>query len=321
MRLLFITATRLGDALLTTGLLAHLVDRHPGARVTVACGPVAAGLFSAVPGLDQLIKVKKRRFAGHWFRLWARTVGTRWDLVIDMRGSTLGWLLRTRQLRRWRKGGSGHRLAQIARVLDIDAPLLPRVWTRPEHDAQARALIPDGIPVLALGPTANFVGKQWPVERFAELAGSLVRTGAPLAGARIAVFAAPHERAQAARLLAMLPPERLIDAVDTGEILTVYAALKRCRLYVGNDSGLMHLAAASGVPTLGLFGPSPSALYAPVGPHASFVSTDIVYPKHWIMLKNDPGFLGHMMDTLPVERAVAAATRLLARVASASEAG
>ena len=94
----------------------------------------------------------------------------------------------------------------------------------------------------------------------------------------------------------------------------------RCRLYVGNASGLMHIAAASGVPTIGLFGPSPPALYAPAGERASFVTTDIVFPQHWLILKEDPGFLGHMMDSLPVERAAAAAAGLLARAPAPVEA-
>ena len=316
MRLLFVSANRIGDALLTTGLLAHLIDRYPGARVTVACGPAAAGLFTAVPGLEELILLTKERFARHWLRLWLRTVGRRWDMVVDLRGSSLGWFLLARERRRWRSGWPGSRVAQLARVLDLDAPAQPRLWTRPEHEAAARRLVPDGLPVLALGPTANFAGKQWPVGRFAELADRLTRAGGALAGAHVAVFAAPHERSQAQRLLDMLPAERLIDAVDTGDLLTVYAALKRCRLYVGNDSGLMHIAAASGVPTVGLFGPSPPALYAPTGTRASFVATDIEFPQHWLLLKEDPGFLGHMMDSLPVERAVAAATQLLAPAAA-----
>jgi len=320
MRLLLVSANRIGDALLTTGLLAHLIDRYPGARVTVACGPAPAGLFAAVPGLEDLIVLEKARFARHWLRLWRRTVTRRWDMVVDLRGSSLAWFLLARRRRLWRSGWPGTRVAQLARVLDLAEPAPPHLWTRPEHEAAARRLIPDGVPVLALGPTANFAGKQWPAGRFAELAETLTAPDGPLPRAHIAVFAAPHERGQAQRLLDMLPGERLIDAVDAGDLLTVYASLRRCRLYIGNDSGLMHLAAASGVPTLGLFGPSPPALYAPFGAAADFVTTDIPFPQHWLMLKDDPGFLGHMMDSLPVERAAAAAAALLARVPAPVEA-
>ena len=65
MNLLFVTATRIGDAVLSTALLAHLLELHPGARVTIACGPAARPLFAAVPGLERVIVMEKRRFSGH----------------------------------------------------------------------------------------------------------------------------------------------------------------------------------------------------------------------------------------------------------------
>src|SRR5262249_24873700 len=55
--LLLVTATRIGDAVLSTGLLAHLIERYPEARITIAAGPDAAPLFEAVPGIERLITV------------------------------------------------------------------------------------------------------------------------------------------------------------------------------------------------------------------------------------------------------------------------
>src|SRR5207247_7565162 len=91
MHILFVTATRIGDAVLSTGLLSHLIARHPGARLTIAAGPVAAPLFAAVPGVERILVVEKRRWGRHWLQLWARTIGRRWDLVVDLRGSLLAW--------------------------------------------------------------------------------------------------------------------------------------------------------------------------------------------------------------------------------------
>src|SRR5258707_2824930 len=65
MRVLFITATRIGDAVLSTGLLSHLVERHPAARFTIAAGPAAAPLFEAVPPLEPLLVVAQRRWSLH----------------------------------------------------------------------------------------------------------------------------------------------------------------------------------------------------------------------------------------------------------------
>ena len=72
MHILFVTATRIGDAVLSTGLLSYLVERYPGARLTIAAGPAAAPLFEAVPGLERIIVVQKRRWSLHWLALFAR---------------------------------------------------------------------------------------------------------------------------------------------------------------------------------------------------------------------------------------------------------
>ena len=55
MRILFITSNRIGDAVLSTGLLDHLIRTYPQARFTVATGPVAEGVFTRMPGLERLI--------------------------------------------------------------------------------------------------------------------------------------------------------------------------------------------------------------------------------------------------------------------------
>ncbi|MCG8512385.1 MAG: glycosyltransferase family 9 protein, partial [Rhodospirillales bacterium] len=54
MRILFITSNRIGDAVLSTGVLGHLLETYPKARITIACGPAPAPLFRAVPNLDRL---------------------------------------------------------------------------------------------------------------------------------------------------------------------------------------------------------------------------------------------------------------------------
>src|SRR5260221_4918083 len=77
MRVLFITATRIGDAVLSTGLLSHLVERHPAARFTIAAGPAAAPLFEAVPRLEPLLLVAKPRPSLHLPALYGSVDRTR----------------------------------------------------------------------------------------------------------------------------------------------------------------------------------------------------------------------------------------------------
>ena len=59
MKILFITSTRIGDAVLSSGLLADLAVRYPSARITVACGPAAAPLFAAAPRVERIIVMHK----------------------------------------------------------------------------------------------------------------------------------------------------------------------------------------------------------------------------------------------------------------------
>lgn len=300
MRILFVTATRIGDAVLSTALLDHLLRAHPGARVTVACGPAAAGVFARMPGLGRLIVLAKRPWSLHWLDLWRAVAFTRWDLVVDLRASALAWTLPARR-RATGKGGRrpGHRLTHLAEVLNLSPPPLPVAWTAPEDEARAAALTPGG-PWLVLGPTANWDRKVWPAERFVAVTRALTAPGGALAGARIAVLGGPGEaeRAMAAPVLAALPGA--VDLVGTLSLPEVAAVLRRAALFLGNDSGLMHLAAAAGAPTVGLFGMSDPREYGPAGPRAVAVQAD-GEPFHTTM------------EALPVERVVTAAETLLAR--------
>jgi heptosyltransferase III len=316
MRIFFITATRIGDAVLSSGLLSHLLERYPTARLTIAVGPVAAPLFAAVPRLEKILVVKKRRWSTHWLPLYAAVATRRWDLVVDLRGSALAWLLLAAERKIMTKGDpSEHRVRQLGRLFDLDPPPDPRLWTAAHHEAAADALLPAGGPVLAIGPAANWRGKQWRAERFAELALRLIAADGPLPSARVAVLAAAHEREQTEPLLIAIPPPRGIDLVGKVDLLTAAAVLRRCTLFVGNDTGLMHMAAALGTPTLGLFGPSPSAKYAPWGERAAWVGS--VDPPESMF---GPGFdhrtTDTLMDGLSVDAAEMAARRLWRSVKS-----
>ncbi len=269
MRILFVTSNRIGDAVLSTGLLDHLIRAHPDARITVACGPVAEGLFVRMPNLSRVIVMEKRRFGLHWVPLWVAAIGTWWDLVVDIRASALSYMVATRRRAVMRKR-PGHKTAQLAAMLGLADVPLPVVWTAPEDRARAAELLPPGPPIIALGPTANWTGKVWPPERFVALFRALSSHGA-LAGARVAVLSGPGpgEQALAAPVLAALP-----EAIDLGGKITLAeaaACLARASLFVGNDSGLMHIAAAAGAPTLGLFGPTPADEYGPAGRQAAAV--------------------------------------------------
>lgn len=274
MRILFITATRIGDAVLSTGLLDHLIRTHPQAKVVVACGPAAEGVFARMPNRAWTVVLEKRRLRVHWLTLWRQVAGQRWDLVVDLRASAFAWTVRAGR-RVVARGGRqpGHRVQQLGALLGLDPPPLPVAWIAAADREHAARLLPGPGPWIALGPTANWDRKVWPADRFIALFRALTAPEGPLPGARAAILGGPGapEAAMAAPVLAALG-ERAVDLVGRVSLPEAAAVLARAALFVGNDSGLMHMAAATGTPTLGLFGPSRVEEYAPAGRRAGFVA-------------------------------------------------
>ena len=311
MRALFVTSTRVGDAILSTGILSRILDQNPGLRVTVACGPAAASLFEAVPGLERIIVLDKMVGSLHWVYLWAKTFDQRWDILVDLRNAPMTFLIGTKKRYRMaRSRDTGHRILTLARVINsVDNPPSPKMWVDDERREMAKRLIPDGGPVIAIGPTANWSAKQWRGQSFAELVARLTAKDGILPNARVAIFGRDDERPMALPVIESIPEDRLLDLVGRIDLLSVYACLERASIYIGNDSGLMHLAAASGIPTLGLFGPSPVEQYAPWGPLCAVAQASITFDK--IFPENfDHRNTGTLMDSLSVDQVLSAATAL-----------
>ncbi|HEV2532593.1 glycosyltransferase family 9 protein [Phenylobacterium sp.] len=313
--ILFITATRIGDAVLSSGLIKRLHDEIPQASFTIVAGPVAAPLFMEVPNLDEVIVFAKAKDGRHWFDLWRKVRKRRWGLVVDMRGSGVSRFLSAKRRAIYHRpaGPVTHKVLEAARVLRIeDDPAPPHIFTSPSIEAYADELTAGTGPILALAPAANWVGKTWPLERFSQVAIRLLRNrGAALENGRLMVLGGRGEANLGRDLKEVVQRGKLIDIAGKVDLLTAYACLKRARLFIGNDSGTMHLAAAAGIPTLGLFGPSDERHYAPWGETArtvrgarSFEQIQAVDPR----LNQE---YCHMMD-LGVDAVLHAAQQLLA---------
>jgi ADP-heptose:LPS heptosyltransferase len=309
--ILFITATRIGDAVLSSGLIRRLAEEIPNARFTIVAGPAAAPLFAHVPGLDRVIVFEKSKTGGHWFELWRKVRHRKWGLIVDLRGSGISRFLTTRRRAIHRKSPQPmHKVLEAARTLRIeDEPAAPFIFTNPDVEAYADELTAGKGPILALAPAANWVGKTWPVERFSQVAMKLLRDHSPIKGGRLMLLGGPGDE-PLSRSLRDVAGKSFIDLAGKADLVTSYACLKRARLFIGNDSGAMHLSAATGCPTIGLFGPSDERLYAPWGEHTRVVRG----PRSYEQIRAvDPGFqqaLCHMMD-LPVGTVVTAARELL----------
>jgi ADP-heptose:LPS heptosyltransferase len=112
------------------------------------------------------------------------------------------------------------------------------VWISDDARVVASTLIPEGPPVLAIGPTANWTAKMWRPEYFVELIQRLTGAGGIMPGARVAVFGRDDERPMALQVIEAIPEDRRIDLVGRIDLPTAAACLARAHFYVGNDSGL-----------------------------------------------------------------------------------
>jgi ADP-heptose:LPS heptosyltransferase len=113
--------------------------------------------------------------------------------------------------------------------------------------------------------------KQWPPERFAEVARRLIDA----ADATIVLTGSAADRPLVDRVAAELPADRVIDVAGELDLLTLAAILRRLDLLVTGDTGPMHLAAAVGTPIVAVFGPSDPARYAPTGARDRVVRVDL----------------------------------------------
>ena len=321
LKILFITATRIGDAVLSTGVVADFAARYPDASFTIACGVPPAPLFETVPNLDRLIVTEKKRFHSHWIALWSVVALKRWDIICDLRGSAIARLLwARRRMVGVHRDETIHRVRELAVVTGLPSPPEPTLWLADADRAAAKSLLPKTGPILAIGPTANWGGKQWPADRFAKLVKQATAPDGILPGAAVAVLGAGSERKMAQPVLEALPAAQRVDLM--GQPLRVAAAcIRLANFYVGNDSGLMHIAAAAGTPTLGLFGPSSETRYGPWGEHCAAVRTPEAFKEIVMADGFDYTSQRSLMESLTVDSAYAALEKLYASVKNTPERG
>ena len=274
MRILFISANRIGDAVLTMGVLSWLQVKYPEARFTIASGPVTIDLFRAVPRVDAHIRLKKQKRHGHWVDLWKQCIGTRWDIIVDLRNSFMTRLLfAKKKYYKIARATGRHKVDDHASIFGLTTVPLPKIWIDESTRKKADAIVPSGAPILALGPAANWAPKQWDITNFIALAQRIINSAAFFKTTpRLMIVAAPHERTQVQPLIDAFSKDQIIDLVGQ-DLLTVAACLEKASLFIGNDSGLMHIAAAMRVPTVGLFGPSDERIYGPYGPQTLAIRT------------------------------------------------
>lgn len=273
-RILLITLSNIGDAVLSTPVLESLHALYPGAVVDLVGDRRSTRIFECVPYIERIVHKEKDRGWRGLLEL-VRTLRTRrYDLAVDLRTDGLTYLLRARRrLTKWGRRARGAHAAE--RHLAVIAPLLgdpgscpaPKVYLDGELRAFASTILSPlpGRRWLALGPGANWPGKIWPAQRYRDLVGLLQdRFDA------VIVLGGPGDRA-ACELVSTACALPALDLCGRTDLLQAAAVLERAQVFVGNDSGLGHLASGVQTRTLTVFGPGEPERYHPWGPLADWI--------------------------------------------------
>jgi ADP-heptose:LPS heptosyltransferase len=264
---LFVAPESVSEAVLASGLLKKLHDEAPNPRFTIIANRQVAPLYADMPKVERIIVSERKASNRRWFGVMGPVRAQRWALVVDMPSGVITGRLRPKG-KALRRGHDepAHKLIEAAQLMRLEEdPPSPYLFISEATEAKAARLTAGDAPILAIAPTAEWVGKAWPIERFAEVTRRLLAPGGAFAGGRLMILGDTGDTHEVDPVKSTAPRDLVIDFVGKGELLTVYAALKRVRLFIGNDNGFSQLAAAAGAPTLALFGPSDDRIWRPWG--------------------------------------------------------
>lgn len=309
--ILVIDFGQLGDVVMSLPALRAIRERFPHARITIAVGKPGAEIIEMSGYADAYISVDRVALRNGFkpvsvlriFQVVKDVRRRQFDFVIDLHSFSETNLLgifsgAPKRLFSRRPGRSLDFLANfspkppvdkndpdqhlIDRYLDVlvplgikDSPRVPRLMTRAEDDRAVEAMLRKakaemGAPLVGLFPGAGHPGRCWPLEQFAELADFLIRND----GVRPVIFVGPEERHLIQRMRAIFPIQCVI--LEKLSIPQLAAAQARLAVFVSNDTGPVHIAAAVGTPIVVLIDlPRPHA-YVPTGASQRLIFSESV---------------------------------------------
>jgi len=271
-KILFIASNLIGDSILSTGILSYLNQNNNNVKITLITGPTAQQLFDNFPNIEKIIIVEKRKFNFHWFNLWVQLIGHKWDLIIDLRSSFLSYFLFSKKRKIFIKNNKPiTQVEKLSNFMNVDKILMPKIYGNKLDKDKANLLIKDRIAV-AISPGGNWMPKIWPAEYYNKLIFELQNKYPDKKLIFLIVGSAKEEMEYFDQVVKNVSKEYVINIMGKSLTLT-YACLSLCRLFIGNDSGLMHLSAASGISTIGLFGPTRDDWYRPCGKNCYVIRT------------------------------------------------
>lgn len=281
-KILFISHNRLGDCVLSTSLIRWANEQFPEAKIHLACGKVSADLFTNFPSIVDIYPITKEKWNLHWMKLWSYFRKQKWDLIIDLKNTAISRILPSQQRLVLKKPKDPtqkiHKIIHYSTLVDNHKIYDPILFSSKKDKSKITHLLGNlSAPHIVLSPAANWRGKQWRAQNFAKLITDL-KSDSTLKDAKFILLGAPNEMEIINEVIDNLSSTKNIFNLAGELTLTeITACLEDADLFIGNDSGLMHMAAAVKCPTIGLFGPSHPEIYGPWGENTDIVKTKLAY--------------------------------------------
>ncbi len=330
--ILIIKLRYIGDVLLTTPTLRAIKVAQPEVRITMMVNRGTEDVLCGNPDMDEIMVLDKGSLAAQG-RLIAEIRRRRFDTVIDLtdgdRSAFLSWIsgapvrIGFNDEHRWRGRcytqvvqslpGVRHRIErdmEVLKLLNIEpGSKVPQLRLTVEDENSADQLLEQfGIQrsqsIVVLQPGARYWFKAWPPERFAELADRLAFEH----GCQVLIGGTQQEINLAQQICQKAKSSPAIMAGRT-TIRQFAAITKRSALFVGSDSGAMHIASAVGTPVVALFGPSNPHEWGPRGGPADviYMGLDCRFCFHPTCGRGE----GNCMRLITIDQVYASAKRML----------
>ncbi|MGH8121043.1 MAG: glycosyltransferase family 9 protein [Gammaproteobacteria bacterium] len=265
--ILLISLSNIGDAVMTTPVLQAMHAAFPQNRIDIVGDRRSSEIFIHCPYRGRILHKDKRGVLRGLPALLHELRKNRYELIVDLRTELTAYLLRAgKRLCKWQGKPYGtHAVERHMGVFHAVHGTKPipscALWTGAADENYAGQVLQGrgGQKLLAIGPGANSPGKIWPSRNY-------IRLIEILRGRFQAVVLCGNEKD---RLLSQSIAERsalpCIDLCGNTTLLQAAAVLQQASLFIGNDSGLGHMAGAVNTPTITLFGIGQPERYRPWG--------------------------------------------------------
>ena len=257
MKILIISSNLIGDTVLSTGVIDHFVKNYPDAKFTFLVGPTAAQIYQHFPALEKIIKIKKRSYNLHWFEMFLKNRKIKWDIVVDLRSSLLPYLLKAKKRFIFKKNNKLHHLDQLKNFFNLNNNFL-NIYNSYREEEEVRENLNKNFKYIVIFPGGNWIPKIWPISNYNQL---LIKLYKKYSHLKFIIVGSTIEEKKYFRNIKKNLPENLFVNLMGKSLTLTSAYMKKSNLFIGNDSGLMHLSVASNLPTITLFGPTNDKIY------------------------------------------------------------